>query len=34
MQEAPMMLAEGGAEGEDEEEMEGEGEGEGGAEVG
>lgn len=34
MQEAPMMLAEGGAEGEDEEEMEGEGEGEGGAEAG
>jgi hypothetical protein len=36
MQEAPMMLAEGGAEGagEGEEEMEGEGEGEGGAEAG
>ncbi|KPQ26200.1 MAG: hypothetical protein HLUCCA13_00480 [Halomonas sp. HL-48] len=36
MQEAPMMLAEGGAEGNDEEEMEGEGEaeGEGGAEAG
>jgi len=36
MQEAPMMLAEGGAEGADEEEMEGEGEaeGEGSAEAG
>lgn len=35
MQEAPMMLAEGGAEGEEEEmEGEGEGEGEGGAEAG